>query len=63
MVWTREYGGKDAGQTAEALACRRLSNALEQTGASRLVVGHTPQSNAGPCYSCAQETSQLGDAY
>ena len=43
VVWTREYGGADAGVTAEAAACRRLSNALEAAGAKRLVVGHTPQ--------------------
>lgn len=43
VVWTRDYGGADAGVTAEASACRRLSAALEATGAKRLVVGHTPQ--------------------
>ena len=43
VVWTREYGGADAGVTAEASACRRLGEALDAVGAKRLVVGHTPQ--------------------
>ena len=43
VVWTRDYGGADAGVTAEATACRRLGEALDATGAKRLVVGHTPQ--------------------
>ena len=43
VVWTREYGGADAGVTAEATACRRLGEALDATGAKRLIVGHTPQ--------------------
>jgi hypothetical protein len=45
VVWTRDYGGADAGANAgaEQAACRRLSAALEATGAARLVVGHTPQ--------------------
>ena len=43
VVWTRDYGGADAGVTAEASACRRLGEALDAVGAKRLVVGHTPQ--------------------
>ena len=43
VVWTREYGGADAGQTSEAAACRRLEKALDATGAKRIVIGHTPQ--------------------
>lgn len=45
VVWTRDYGGADAGITAEASACRRLGEALDAVGAKRLVVGHTPQQN------------------
>ena len=53
VVWTREYGGKDAGVKYEAEACRRLKSALALTSdpeAKRLVIGHTPQTtgvNAG----------------
>ena len=43
VVWTRDYGGADAGVTAEATACRRLGEALDAVGAKRLIVGHTPQ--------------------
>ena len=46
VVWTREYGGKDAGVKYEAEACRRLKSALALTSdpeAKRLVIGHTPQ--------------------
>jgi hypothetical protein len=37
VVWTREYGGKDAGVQYDAQACRRLSSALEAADAKRLV--------------------------
>ena len=46
VVWTREYGGKDAGVKYEAEACRRLNNAMALTSdpeAKRLIIGHTPQ--------------------
>ena len=43
VVWTRDYGGKDAGNQYEAKFCRRLDAALEAAEAKRLVVGHTPQ--------------------
>lgn len=43
VVWTRDYGGRDAGVQYEASACRKLSTALDAAGAKRLVVGHTPQ--------------------
>ena len=45
VVWTRDYGGKDAGNPAgnDAKFCRRLEEALEAADAKRLVVGHTPQ--------------------
>jgi uncharacterized protein YheU (UPF0270 family) len=48
VVWTREYGGKDAGVKYEAEACRRLKSAMELTSepqAKRLVIGHTPQTS------------------
>jgi hypothetical protein len=45
VVWTREYGGKDAGVQYDAQACRRLSSALEAADAKRLVIGHTPQTS------------------
>ena len=51
VVWTRDYGGADAGVTAEASACRRLGEALDAVGAKRLVVGHTPQ-QAGVSSGC-----------
>ena len=44
VVWTRDYGGKDAGVQYEAKACRRLGAALDAAEAKRLVIGHTPQS-------------------
>lgn len=43
VVWTRDYGGKDAGVQYEAKACRRLGAALDAAEAKRLVIGHTPQ--------------------
>ncbi len=46
VVWTREYGGKDAGVKYEAEACRRLNSAMALTSdpeAKRLIIGHTPQ--------------------
>ena len=43
VVWTRDYGGKDAGVQYEASACRKLNTALDAAGAKRLVIGHTPQ--------------------
>ena len=45
VVWTRDYGGKDAGRRnkAEAASCVRLASALKATGATRMIVGHTPQ--------------------
>lgn len=43
VVWTRDYGGAEGGNKSEAAACKRLQEALDATGAKRLVVGHTPQ--------------------
>jgi hypothetical protein len=43
VVWTRDYGGKDAGIQYEAQSCRRLASALEAADAKRLVMGHTPK--------------------
>lgn len=43
VVWTRDFGGADAGVTGEATHCRRLGEALDAVGAKRLIVGHTPQ--------------------
>ena len=43
VVWTRDYGGAEGGNKSEAAACKRLTEALDATGAKRLIVGHTPQ--------------------
>ena len=52
-VWTRAFS-----EGATAAACARLSRSLEETGAARMVVGHTVQ-KGGITSACAGEVWRI----